>query len=101
MLMTTTGSADWQALKAAIDGTLVLADSPEYERVRKPRMVRFQELRPQAIVLCASADDVAATIEFARRHGLRRPFEVGVTRSLGVPRPKGSSSTYHRWARCL
>jgi FAD/FMN-containing dehydrogenase len=77
MLMTTTGSADWQALKAAIDGTLVLADSPEYERVRKPRMVRFQELRPQAIVLCASADDVAATIAFARRHGLEKAIRSG------------------------
>jgi FAD/FMN-containing dehydrogenase len=75
--MTTTGSADWQALKAAIDGTLVLADSPEYERVRKPRMVRFQELRPQAIVLCASADDVAVTIAFARRHGLEKAIRSG------------------------
>jgi hypothetical protein len=43
---------DWQALRAAIAGEVVLPGSPGYDSARKPSMARFYDARPQAIVLC-------------------------------------------------
>jgi FAD/FMN-containing dehydrogenase len=65
------GSApDWGALQSAIAGVVALRGSPDYERVDEPFNARFHEVQPQAIVLCATPDDVAETISFVARHGL-------------------------------
>jgi FAD/FMN-containing dehydrogenase len=58
-------SVDWRALQRAIDGDVVLPGSPEYELVRKPVMVRFEQVRPAAVVRCATPADVAATLAVA------------------------------------
>nr|WP_242504330.1 FAD-binding oxidoreductase [Promicromonospora panici] len=49
----------------------MLPDSPSYERLRKPAVPLFHDTRPQAVVLCGTPADVAETLAFARRHGLR------------------------------
>jgi FAD/FMN-containing dehydrogenase len=64
-------SADWDALEEAIAGEVVLPGSPRYESVRKPAIPRFHDARPEAVVLCATPDDVAETLALARRSGLR------------------------------
>jgi FAD/FMN-containing dehydrogenase len=61
---------DWSALESAIAGELVLPGSPGYERARKPAIVNFHDVRPQAVALCKSATDVAEAISFAARYGL-------------------------------
>jgi FAD/FMN-containing dehydrogenase len=61
---------NWQALQAGIAGEVVLPGSPAYQEVPKPFNARFHDVRPQAIVLCATPLDVAETISFAGRHGL-------------------------------
>jgi FAD/FMN-containing dehydrogenase len=58
------------ALESAIEGTVVLPGSPDYELVRKPAWAQFEDVRPQAAVLCRLPNDVAETIAFARRLGL-------------------------------
>jgi FAD/FMN-containing dehydrogenase len=58
------------ALQAAIAGEVVLPGTDGYERVRKPPIARFQDVRPQAVVLCETAADVAETLALARRCGL-------------------------------
>jgi FAD/FMN-containing dehydrogenase len=63
-------SRDWEALAGAIAGELVLPGSPRYETVRKPDIARFHDVRPQAVVRCATPADVAETVRFARRWGL-------------------------------
>jgi FAD/FMN-containing dehydrogenase len=60
-------AADWEALRGAIAGAVILPGTPDYESVRKPAMARFDNVRPAAVVLCHTPADVAATIEFARR----------------------------------
>jgi hypothetical protein len=60
-------TADWQALQAAVAGRVVLPGAPDYESARKPVMARFANLRPAAVVRCATPADVAATIALARR----------------------------------
>jgi FAD binding domain len=60
----------WAALQAGIAGEVVLPGSPAYQALPKPFNARFDEVRPQAVVRCATPQDVAETISFARRHGL-------------------------------
>jgi FAD/FMN-containing dehydrogenase len=61
---------DFAALAGAIEGDVIVPGSPDYEMVRKPAMVRFENIRPAAIVLAATQADVAEAIAFARRFGL-------------------------------
>lgn len=65
-----TGSAaDFTALQGAIAGEVILAGSPGYDAVRRPPVARFQEIRPQAVVRCRAAADVAQTLSLVRRSG--------------------------------
>jgi FAD/FMN-containing dehydrogenase len=73
----TRNAAEWKVLRTAIDGRLVLPDSSDYGLVRKPEMVRFHNVLPEAVVLCRCAADVSATIAFARRHRLRTAIRSG------------------------
>jgi FAD/FMN-containing dehydrogenase len=66
-----TGSLpSWQALRGGIAGEVVLPGSPAEQQLPTPFNARFDDVRPQAIVLCATPQDVAETISFAQRHGL-------------------------------
>jgi hypothetical protein len=76
---------NWQALQAGIAGEVVLPGSAAYQEIPKPFNARFHDVRPQAIVLCATPQDVAETISFARRHSL-----ACATRSDGLPSPRTS-----------
>ena len=62
--------ADWDALRGQIAGEVILPGSPDYELARRPPIARFHDLRPTAVVRCATPADVAATISLARRAGL-------------------------------
>jgi FAD/FMN-containing dehydrogenase len=73
----TRNAAEWKVLRTAIDGRLVLPDSSDYGLARKPEMVRFHNVLPEAVVLCRCAADVSATIAFARRHRLRTAIRSG------------------------
>jgi FAD/FMN-containing dehydrogenase len=70
-------STDWEALQRAIAGSVVLPGSPDYDVVRKPAMARFENVRPEAVVPCATPSDVSATIEFAKRVGLQTAVRSG------------------------
>jgi FAD/FMN-containing dehydrogenase len=67
----------WAALHSAIEGQVVLPGSPDYERLRKPAIARFHDVRPRAVVLCRSPGDVAETISLARRVGLTTAARSG------------------------
>jgi FAD/FMN-containing dehydrogenase len=56
-------------LEGAIEGTIVANDSLDYALLRKPAWAQFVNVRPEAVVLCSTPADVAATITFARRVG--------------------------------
>jgi FAD/FMN-containing dehydrogenase len=58
------------ALQGAIAGDVVLPGSSAYDAVGRPQIARFRDVRPQAVVLCATATDVAETIALARRCAL-------------------------------
>ncbi len=58
-----------RALGASLSGRLILPGDASYESARLV-WNRAADRRPAAIARCVSADDVARTIAFARRHGL-------------------------------
>jgi FAD/FMN-containing dehydrogenase len=71
------GAADWEALQEAIAGDVIPSGASDYESVRKPAMARFDDVRPQAVVLCRTPADVSATIAFARRIGVQITIRSG------------------------
>jgi FAD/FMN-containing dehydrogenase len=68
---------DWEALQLAVSGDVVLPGSPDYESTRKPAIANFHDIRPQAVVLCRTPQDVSETILFARESGLRTAARSG------------------------
>jgi FAD/FMN-containing dehydrogenase len=61
---------DWEALQRGIEGQVVLPGSPTYGRLPAPFNARFDPVRPQAVVRCATPEDVAETLAVARRYQL-------------------------------
>jgi FAD/FMN-containing dehydrogenase len=57
-------------LERALAGEVLRPGSPEYEAARRPPIALLRDLRPQAIVRCRTAADVAQAIEFGRACGL-------------------------------
>jgi FAD/FMN-containing dehydrogenase len=68
---------DWNALRDTIAGEVVRPGAAEYDLLRKPAMVRFHDLQPQAVVRCVTDADVAETVLFTRRFGLRTAIRSG------------------------
>jgi FAD/FMN-containing dehydrogenase len=62
--------ADWRALAAGMQGTLVMPDSAGYEQARVPFNSRFDAVRAQAVARCANPDDVSEVLAFVKRFGL-------------------------------
>src|SRR5918996_6077333 len=54
-----------EALQQAIAGEVLTPEAAGYEEARKPAIARFHDVRPQAVVRCAAAEDVIAAIAFA------------------------------------
>ena len=60
----------WRDLTAALEGEVVLPGSPRYDELRRPQIPRFHDVRPQAVVLCRTPEDVVEATAFARRSGI-------------------------------
>lgn len=80
---------DVGALQGVIAGDVILPGSPEYERVHKPVMARFHNVRPRAVVLCKTPTDVSETISFASRAGLETAIRSGGHSVAGLSSTRG------------
>jgi FAD/FMN-containing dehydrogenase len=47
-------------------GRIVLPDAADYDELRRPEIARFDDVRPAAVVRCATADDVTEAVTYAR-----------------------------------
>lgn len=63
-------AADWRRLAASLRGVLVRPSSPSYARDRLLFDAALAPRRPQGIAYCASNDDVARCVAFAREHAV-------------------------------
>ena len=68
---------DWAQLADQLHGDLVRPGSPRYDRSRELFDPRFDHVRPQAVVYCATAGDVATTVTFTRDAGLPLALRSG------------------------
>ena len=80
---------DVGALQGVIAGDVILPGSPEYERVHRPVMARFHNVRPRAVVLCKTPSDVSETISFASRAGLETAVRSGGHSVAGLSSTRG------------
>ncbi|HWG99491.1 MAG TPA: FAD-binding oxidoreductase [Pilimelia sp.] len=62
--------ADWRALAASLDGSLVRPGGSGYDAARVLYDPRFDGIRPPAVARCATTADVVECVRFARRFGL-------------------------------
>ncbi len=60
----------WDELAAGLRGRLIRPGTPGYPVARLAYDPRFDDVRPRAIVIAATAGDVTRTILFARDHAL-------------------------------
>ena len=67
----------WRDLRSALEGEVVLPGSPRYDDVRRPQIPRFHDVRPRAVVLCRTPEDVVQAIAFARRSGIEVAVRSG------------------------
>jgi FAD/FMN-containing dehydrogenase len=63
-------AAGWRHLEATIAGNVALPEHPEYHRTYPSLNARFDDVRPRAVVRCASSEDVVETLRFAGRAGV-------------------------------
>jgi len=82
-------SPDWMALEAAISGRVVMPGTGDYESARKPFIARFDDLEPQAVVRCATPEDVAEVIRFARRYAIETATRSGGHSIAGFSSTRG------------
>jgi FAD/FMN-containing dehydrogenase len=73
----TSAAPDWEELRDSIAGGVVLPGSPAYESTRKPAIANFRDIKPRAVVLCETPEDVSESISFAKRFGLRTATRSG------------------------
>src|SRR5437867_879418 len=66
----TAAQPDWAGLMRDVRGGVIRPGDAPYDRARVLYNTRFDDLRPQAIARCASADDVRAAVAFAQRYKL-------------------------------
>ena len=74
-----------EGLRARLTGRLIVPDDPAYEQARRP--ISFNpttDHHPQMIVKCATHEDVAWAVVFAREHALEVAIRSGATTCSGL-----------------
>ncbi len=61
---------DLTGLGSSLDGAVLTSASPRYEAIRRPADMAFHDIRPAAIVRCASVADVTRALAFVVDHDL-------------------------------
>ena len=74
---TAAGGPNWDALQARLTGRLVRPGQSDYRRSRELFNPRFDDIRPQAVAYCDSADDVRAAVTFARESNVALAMRAG------------------------
>jgi FAD/FMN-containing dehydrogenase len=57
-------------LETALDGEVLTPASPGYDDARRPAIARYRDVRPHALVRCATEQDVVRGVAYARGAGM-------------------------------
>ncbi|WP_326686770.1 MULTISPECIES: FAD-binding oxidoreductase [unclassified Streptomyces] len=71
------GTPDWNALRRSVDGKVLLPGDEGYDFAHSTYIKRYDAVRPAAVVQAARAEDIAETVKFARRFGVRTVARSG------------------------
>ena len=69
--------ADWEKLARRLKGSLVRPGERSYAQLRIPSNLRYADVRPGGIAVCAGAEDVRESILWARDHGIPAVARAG------------------------
>jgi FAD/FMN-containing dehydrogenase len=81
----TVGPSLIEGLRARLTGQVIVPDDPSYEQARRP--ISFNpttDHQPRVIVRCATREDVASAVVFAREHDLEVAIRSGGHDVLGA-----------------
>ncbi|WP_206184986.1 FAD-binding oxidoreductase [Thermoactinospora rubra] len=67
----------WRDLARRVSGAVLTSGSAGYDAAVKPAGQRFGHVRPQAVVRCRTASDIAAALGFAKDNGLNVAVRSG------------------------
>jgi FAD/FMN-containing dehydrogenase len=82
-------AADWAALAAGLEGSLVQPGGSGFAAAHQLYDPRWDSVTPAAVVRAAGAADVAEAVQFARRHGVRLTPRGGGHSYLGASSVSG------------
>jgi hypothetical protein len=81
---TTPRAPDWSALRAGIDGAVVLPADTDYSTAKAVFNSRFDDATPAAVVAVTSTDDVRRAVGFAATNGLKVAARSGGHSYIGA-----------------
>jgi FAD/FMN-containing dehydrogenase len=84
-----TSTLDWDRLRHGIQGDVVLPADPAYPAAKQLADMRFDKVSPRALVFCQSAQDVQATLRFARDHDVHTVVRSGGHSTAGYSTTDG------------
>ncbi len=82
-------AADWTALAAGLQGTLVRPEGAGFAQAHRLYDPRWDGVAPAAVLRAGGAADVAEAVRFAQRHGLRLAPRGGGHSYLGASSVSG------------
>ncbi len=82
-------AADWRALAAGLDGSLVRPGSAGFPSAHRLYDPRWDAVVPAAVLRAAGPDDLSEAVRFAAAHGLRVAPRGGGHSYLGASSPAG------------
>jgi FAD/FMN-containing dehydrogenase len=83
------GATDLARLASMVSGPVVGPRDSGYRQAKLLFNPSFDRARPRAVVFCRTPEDVVATVNFARRHGLRLAARSGGHSFGGYSAPNG------------
>ncbi|MFE9769975.1 FAD-binding oxidoreductase [Streptomyces sp. NPDC005808] len=73
----TKAAANWTALAADLDGTLIRPGDATWPTAHQLYNTRFDTLKPTAVAYVANADDIRTTMAYARAHAIKISIRNG------------------------
>jgi hypothetical protein len=80
---------NWDSLASVLGGSVHLPATQAFDGSPEPFNTRYRDVVPEAIVSCATPQDVAETIAFARRHGVDLVARSGGHSFAGLSTSRG------------
>lgn len=65
-----TSKPDWRRLSSRLGQKLVRPGDPRYDQISRPLNLRYADIRPQGVALCADAGDVRIAVAWAGENGV-------------------------------